>query len=51
MIELEKPILKTGASGCIIIDKVISTITGFKVGDKLKLKCSKNRIIVTKIEE
>lgn len=50
MIEVERKVLKAGASGCIIIDKVMSAITGIKVGDKLTAKCSNNKIIITKKE-
>lgn len=50
MIDIEKSIIKIGNSNGIVVDKTIETITGFHRGDKLILKCSKNKAIITKKE-
>lgn len=45
---MEKEIKSMGGSGYLLIDKVMSILSDIKVGDKVEIKCSKNKIILIK---
>lgn len=45
---MEKKIKSMGGSGYLLIDKVMSILSDIKVGDKVEVKCSKNKIILIK---
>ena len=48
---MAKKIKSMGGSAYILVDKVMSAISGFKIGDDLDIKCSKGKIVITKAEE
>ena len=43
-----KKIVKIGNSNGIIIDNIMSFVTGLQVGDEVELRCQKNKITIVK---
>lgn len=48
MANAEKQVIKLGTSAGIYLEKKILFATGIEVGDKLQVKCSKNKITLIK---
>lgn len=48
---MTKKIKSMGGSAYILVDKVMSAISGLKIGDELDIKCTKGKIVITKAEE
>lgn len=44
----DKKIAKIGNSNGIIIDNIISYVTGFEAGDEIELRCQKNKMTIVK---
>ena len=45
---MEKEIKSMGGSAYILIDKAMTILSEIKIGDKVEVKCSKNKIILIK---
>jgi antitoxin component of MazEF toxin-antitoxin module len=48
---MAKKIKSMGGSAYILVDKVMSAISGLRIGDDLDIKCSKGKIVITKSQE
>ena len=48
---MAKKIKSMGGSAYILVDKVMSAISGLKIGDELDIKCTKGKIVITKAVE
>jgi antitoxin component of MazEF toxin-antitoxin module len=48
---MQKKIIKFGNSIGITFDRVIQEITGIRKNDCLEVKCSKDKLVVKKIEK
>lgn len=51
MATIEKKIQKVGNSSGLIIDRTIKLLTGIDWNDNVQVKCSPNKIVITKIEK
>lgn len=47
---MQKQIRKLGNSTGIIVDRVMQEISNIRLGDNVEIKCSKNKIILTKVQ-
>ena len=48
--EIVKKLYKVGNSCCFVLDKTVKILTEMDLGDYVNVKCSKNKIVLTKIE-
>lgn len=48
---MEKKLIKAGNCDAIIIDKTMKEISGIGSKELVEIKCGKNRITITKIQE
>lgn len=48
---LKKKVVKLGNSGGIVVDSYMTFGSGIKIGDTVEIKCQKNKLVITKIEE
>lgn len=46
-----KKIKSMGGSAYILVDKVMSAISGLNIGDEVEIKCSKDKIVITRKKE
>lgn len=48
---MQKKITNIGSCAGFILDKTIKEISKIDMGDMVEIKCSKNKIVLTKIED
>lgn len=50
MANVEKQVIKMGTSAGVYLEKKVLFASGIDIGDKLQIKCSKNKITLIKSE-